>query len=107
VHRRHVVTFETESHTPLHISISCNHCRNPVCVTVCPENNFRKRKDGIVIHEASNCQGCMRCITACPFKAPKLNPRTNRAEKCNFCVDRLDEGLQPICVESCVTAALG
>lgn len=106
VHRRDVVTYENDADTPVHLSISCNHCVNPVCVSVCPENNFQKRGDGIVIHRASHCQACMRCITACPFHAPKLNPKTNRADKCNFCVERIDQGLKPICVENCITSAL-
>ena len=79
---------------------------NPVCISICPENNFQKRWDGIVVHEASHCQACMRCITACPFHAPKLNPKTNRADKCNFCIERIDQGLKPVCVENCVTGAL-
>lgn len=105
-HRRRVVTYENDLDIPIHISISCNHCANPVCVTVCPENNFHKRSDGIVIHRASNCRACMRCITTCPFHAPKLNPKTNRADKCNFCVERMDQGLKPVCVENCITGAL-
>lgn len=105
-HRRNVVTYENEAQTPVHLSISCNHCINPICVQVCPENNFEKRADGIVVHRASHCKACMRCITACPFQAPKLNPKTNRADKCNFCVERLDQGMKPICVENCITRAL-
>lgn len=106
-HRRRVLTFDEESSgKPIHLSMSCNHCSNPVCVSVCPENNFQKRRDGIVFHQANNCQVCMRCITACPFQAPKLNPKTNRADKCNFCVERIDEGLKPMCIENCVTQAL-
>lgn len=105
-HRRSVVTYETESNKTVHLTISCNHCVNPVCVSICPENNFQKRGDGIVIHRASKCQACMRCISACPFHAPKLNPNTNRADKCNFCVDRIDEGLRPVCIENCITGAL-
>lgn len=105
-HRRQVITYENDMDVPVHISISCNHCANPVCVTVCPENNFYKRADGIVVHRANNCRACMRCITACPFLALKLNPHTNRADKCNFCSERIDEGLKPICVENCITGAL-
>ncbi len=107
IHRRNVVTYETEDNIPIHISISCNHCFNPVCISACPENNYVKRGDGIVIHNPINCQACMRCVTACPFHAPKLNPRTNRVDKCNLCAERLDEGLKPVCVESCVTNAIG
>lgn len=106
-HRRTVLSFEEETTgQPIHLSMSCNHCENPICVSVCPENNFQKRRDGIVVHQADHCRACTRCITACPFHAPKLNPITNRTDKCNFCVERIDDGLQPICVENCVTGAL-
>lgn len=105
-HRREVISYKVSTKQTVILSISCNHCKNPVCVLVCPENNFQKRSDGIVVHNASNCKGCERCINACPFHAPKLNPITNRADKCNFCVERIDEGLTPICIENCSTEAL-
>jgi anaerobic dimethyl sulfoxide reductase subunit B len=105
-HRRKVVSFESEEAKTAHFSISCNHCRNPVCVIVCPENNFQKRQDGIVVHHPFNCKACQRCVQACPFQAPKLNPKTNRVDKCNLCVERIDQGLKPICVENCLTGAL-
>lgn len=107
VHRREVVSYGDYSSTQnIYMSMSCNHCRNPVCVYICPENNFQKRHDGIVVHNAVNCRACKRCIKACPFHAPKINPKTNRADKCNFCVERIDQGLQPICIENCSTGAL-
>ncbi|WP_191090688.1 4Fe-4S dicluster domain-containing protein [Niallia endozanthoxylica] len=107
MHRRNVMTIEPDiDELPLHISLSCNHCMNPVCVYICPENNFQVREDGIVVHNPSGCKGCERCIEACPFDALKLNPKTNRADKCNFCVDRIEDGLRPICVENCITGAL-
>lgn len=105
-HRRNVVTYKTKEDTLVHLSISCNHCVNPICVAVCPENNFQKRRDGIVIHHADHCRACKRCVEACPFHAPKLNPNTNRADKCNFCVDRMDQGVKPVCIENCITGAL-
>lgn len=106
-HRRQVLTFLTEESSPFHISMSCNHCLHPVCVYVCQENNFQKRRDGIVVLDPTGCKGCMKCVEACPFNAPKLNPVTNRVDKCNFCVERIDEDLRPVCVENCVTSALG
>ncbi len=105
-HRRNIVTYDTEEDIEVHLSMSCNHCANPVCVMICPENNFQKRPDGIVVHNANNCQACLRCVNACPFHAPKLNPKTNRADKCNFCVERIDQGLRPVCIENCITNAL-
>lgn len=107
VHRRKVVRYETKnSHQSVFLSLSCNHCKNPVCITICPENNYRKRRDGIVILNSENCKACLRCVQACPFQAPKLNPKTNRTDKCDFCVDRIDQGLRPVCVENCPTNAL-
>lgn len=108
IHRRRVLNLVNDkSETSLHVSMSCNHCTNPVCMDVCPENNFQKRRDGIVVLDSSRCKGCKKCVEACPFGAPKLNPNTNRVDKCNFCVERIDEGLRPVCVENCVTGALG
>lgn len=107
VHRRNVFTFENGREAqPIHLSISCNHCMNPVCVYICPENNFQKREDGIVVLQATNCRGCRKCVEACPFHAPKWNPLLNRVDKCNFCVERIEQDLRPVCVENCTTSAL-
>jgi len=46
------------------------------------------------------------CIAACPYDARFFNPIRNTADKCDFCVARIDEGLQPACVEACVSRAL-
>lgn len=106
--RRKVLSFLDGLHnTMMHISISCTHCLNPVCVYVCPENNYQKRRDGIVVLDASRCRGCKMCIEICPVQAPKLNPITNRVDKCNFCVDRVSDDLRPVCIENCITGALG
>jgi Fe-S-cluster-containing dehydrogenase component len=107
VHRRKVVRYETKStYQSIFLSLSCNHCKNPVCITICPENNYRKRQDGIVILDSMNCKACLRCVEACPFQAPKLNPKTHRTDKCDFCVERIDQGLRPVCVDNCPTGAL-
>ncbi|MBM4760842.1 4Fe-4S dicluster domain-containing protein [Bacillus sp. B15-48] len=107
IHRRKVVSFQKAvTEQKLYLSLSCNHCKNPVCIAICPENNYRKRRDGVVVLDSSNCKACMRCVQACPFEAPKINPKTNRADKCNLCVDRLDQELKPICVSNCPTGGL-
>ena len=84
----------------------CRHCDAPLCVPVCPTGAMRKREDGIVYVDEETCIGCMVCRKACPWDIPVKNPDTAKAVKCDFCMDRLDEGLKPACVAKCATHAL-
>ncbi|GBE55396.1 tetrathionate reductase subunit B precursor [archaeon BMS3Bbin15] len=80
----------------------CNQCENPLCTKVCPVKATYKRADGIVVIEKETCIGCGRCVKACPYKARYLDKNTEKADKCTFCNHRIDRGLLPACVESCV-----
>ena len=103
--------------------VLCNHCENPACVRVCPTKATWKREDGIVMMDYHRCIGCRFCMAACPFGARSLNWRDPRpfikeinpkyptrmrgvVEKCNFCAERLAQGLPPACVEACKEKAL-
>lgn len=98
--------------------VVCNHCDNPPCVRVCPTKATFKNKDGLVIMDFHRCIGCRFCMAACPFGARSFNWRDPRpfikkinpkfptrmrgvVEKCNMCAERLAQGLQPACVETC------
>jgi len=99
----------------------CNHCDNPPCVPVCPTKATFQREDGIVMMDYHRCIGCRYCMAACPFGARSFNWRNPRpfisnieadyptrtrgvVEKCNFCAERLAEGLIPACAEACPNA---
>ncbi len=105
----------------------CMHCEDPVCLQACPTGATYQREDGLVLIDAKKCTGCAACILACPYDARSrwdghgnyyengLTPYEAKAyaahvagtvQKCDFCVSRLDEGLQPTCVEACPTEAL-
>jgi len=105
--------------------VLCNQCDNPPCVRVCPTQATFKREDGIVMMDYHRCIGCRYCMAACPYGSRSFNfvdPRTylkaeetNRnyptrmkgvVEKCNFCAERLAEGMMPACVEACKVKAL-
>lgn len=83
----------------------CNHCDNPPCVPVCPVQATFQRQDGIVVIDNKRCVGCAYCVQACPYDARFINHETQTADKCTFCVHRLEAGLLPACVESCVGGA--
>ena len=83
----------------------CNHCANPPCVPVCPVQATYQRQDGIVVVNSDVCVGCAYCVQACPYDARFINTETQTADKCTFCAHRLDVGLLPACVESCVGGA--
>jgi tetrathionate reductase subunit B len=95
------------------LPMMCQHCANPPCVDVCPTAASFKRADGIVLVDRHRCIGCRYCMMACPYKArsfvhePVIDhesemPRgQGTVESCTFCVNRVDRGEQPACVEAC------
>ncbi len=83
----------------------CNHCEHPSCVRVCPTKATYKRDDGAVVVDNAKCIACRSCMTACPYDARFVNPVTRVADKCTFCAHRIEKGLQPACVQSCLGRA--
>jgi len=118
--------------------VLCNHCKEAACVDVCPTGATYKREDGIVVVDADKCIGCRYCLIACPYqqRTPYKDDKTEwfpgqgltefekvgrllyplqkgTMTKCNFCVERIDEGLKrglkpgedndatPACVVGC------
>lgn len=124
--------------------VRCNHCADPPCVPVCPTGATFQRDDGIVMIESDKCIGCRYCVIACPYqnrtyvskdknpgyfpgfpetrfekKGRELYPhQEGTTEKCNFCVEKIDAGLEqgltpgvdraatPACVNACQARAL-
>lgn len=83
------------------LSVSCNHCENPICQQVCPTRAISKRADGIVLIDEKRCVGCGYCRWACPYNAPQLNSETGKMTKCTFCADEIELGKPPACVAAC------
>lgn len=107
------------------LPVLCNHCEDAPCVDVCPTGASYKRADGIVAVHSDICIGCRACDTACPYghrhyiepgalRTGYFNDGLTKFEelkyerwtdgtvsKCDFCMERTDQGLQPACVETC------
>ena len=84
----------------------CRHCEEPVCAAACPRDAIVKGEDGIVRRNAFRCIGCMSCAIVCPFGAIEFSRLRNIIAKCDLCYLRLDDGLLPACVTTCVSGAL-
>jgi Fe-S-cluster-containing dehydrogenase component/coenzyme F420-reducing hydrogenase gamma subunit len=107
----------------LFLPLLCMHCEDPSCVSVCPTGASYKRPDGIVAIDSGKCIGCMYCIGACPYGVRtyinEVKPYFPSAglsqieqyrngehpngvvEKCDFCLQRVENGLEPACVQTC------
>jgi len=110
-----------------YIPISCQHCEDSPCSTVCPTGATWREPDGIVVIDYDWCIGCRYCMASCPYGArhfnwgePKLpaedfnpdihiignKPRTRGVvEKCTFCIQRVRKGRLPACHEACPVGA--
>jgi anaerobic dimethyl sulfoxide reductase subunit B (iron-sulfur subunit) len=130
---RWVMTVEGGTYpTPMRyfVSLACMHCEEPACLKACPLstldspgatttgnannnaivkrgiNGDMNKDDGIVYIDDAVCNGCKRCISACPYGAPQFNEDTQRVQKCHLCMHRIDAGLKPACQNTCVGKAL-
>jgi len=110
----------------LYLPRLCMHCQDAPCVEVCPTGACYKREDGIVLVDYDKCVGCKYCIVACPYTTRYHNKegsgyfaaeptpdeklgyqqhKLGAAEKCTFCMHRVERGEEPACVEACPTSA--
>ncbi len=86
----------------------CNHCENAPCIDVCPTGAAYRREDGLVLFDPAKCNGCKKCLEACPYEGViYFNETENIAQKCTGCTHLLDNGYKlPRCVEACPTDAI-
>ncbi|HEX6597052.1 MAG TPA: DmsC/YnfH family molybdoenzyme membrane anchor subunit, partial [Acidimicrobiales bacterium] len=89
------------------LSMACNHCVEPTCLSGCPTSAYEKLDNGIVVHHADDCIGCQYCIWNCPYEVPVFNPVRKIVSKCDMCRPRLEAGQSPACVLACPTKAIG
>ena len=89
-----------------YISVSCNHCQDPICVQVCPSTAMNQDDHGIVSVNSQKCLGCRYCEWACPYSAPQFDEALGQMTKCDFCREELERGGVPACVAGCPTRAL-
>jgi Fe-S-cluster-containing dehydrogenase component len=85
------------------LSERCNHCETPPCVYCCPTGASHVHSlGGVVLVEHTLCIGCKACLASCPYDARFIHPE-GYADKCTFCIHRVEKGMDPACVSVCPT----
>jgi Fe-S-cluster-containing dehydrogenase component len=83
----------------------CMHCADSPCAEACPKQCFHRESEfGLVQLDSTACVGCGQCKRACPFDAIQVTDR--KAVKCHGCLERLEFGQLPLCVQACPRRAL-
>lgn len=92
----------------------CRHCDPAPCQQVCPTGAiYRDEANGLVLIDDKKCIGCAMCAVVCPFDVLTFHPTAGGpspevpvAVKCDGCVERVNRGETPACVEVCKVDAL-
>jgi Fe-S-cluster-containing dehydrogenase component/DMSO reductase anchor subunit len=93
--------------TRAYLSMGCNHCLEPTCLSGCPVDAYEKDPvTGIVRHSADACIGCQYCTWNCSYGVPQYNPQRGVVGKCDMCHGRLEMGQAPACVNACPEGAI-
>jgi len=94
--RSWVVTETTGTFPNLAMEIRserCEQCSDAACVTNCPTGASYVATGGVVLVDHDLCTGCKACVAACPYDARSIHP-DGYADKCTFCLHRVDKGLR-------------
>lgn len=90
-----------------YLSLGCNHCAEPKCAENCPTGAIYKREsDGLVVQDREKCIGCKMCIWSCPYERPQYLEEEGKCGKCDGCAELVDQGQNPVCVDSCPMRAI-
>ena len=91
----------------LPVPLLCKHCENAPCATVCPTGAIRiDEKYGFKVLDKEKCIGCRSCMLTCPFGLISMDNEGRAAQKCDMCLERFEEGIDPVCVQVCPRSAL-
>lgn len=90
----------------------CRHCIEPPCKYIlnmyAPGAVTQDEKTGAVVmtDKAVTPVGKLESWELCPYNVPRQDPETGLWSKCDMCLDRVEMGMLPACVQSCPTGTM-
>lgn len=92
------------------VAVFCYHCQNPLCVDAAGGAMMKEEKYGAVLidPDKASSPNMKKAWNACPYGAMTFesDAADAKASMCTMCIDRLEQGLKPVCVEACPQRAL-
>ena len=95
----------------LHVLFApCYHCENPICVDAANGAMYKEEKYGAVLIDPDKATSIdlRKAQDVCPYGAILFDSDATNAtaSKCTMCIDRLEQGKLPQCVDACHLRAL-
>jgi len=79
----------------------CLQCDDAPCVKAAKGGAVYKRNDGVVIIDPEKAAGQKKIVDSCPWGVIGWNEEKSLAQKCTFCIHRVEEGKAPRCAQVC------
>ncbi len=87
----------------------CRHCIDPPCVLTSDVEGamIHDEATGAVVYTAKTAEDDFEtALDSCPYNIPRKQKDGNMFAKCDMCLDRVQNGMLPACVQTCPTGAM-
>jgi len=112
VHMKEVADDKGEMAAWLFFPEQCRHCTEPPCKMTADTYDetaiLQDEATGAITftEKTKDLPDFDEIREACPYNIPRQNAETKVMSKCTMCLDRVQNGLKPACVQTCPTGTM-